>query len=316
MSTDRPPAGEPVHVPVLLRETLRALQLQPGLTVVDGTVGAGGHSREILKHIGPQGRLIGLDRDPMMLAFAASRLSEPNVRLVHASHADLADVLRNEQLAAVDRVLLDLGLSSDQLADDTRGFSFHAEGPLDLRFDTTQGEPAWQLLSRLERDELERLLAEHGEEDDAKRIAAALVHARKREPIRTAAQLSELVAGIKGQPGRHAGRHKGGAKHPATQVFQALRIAVNRELEEVERMMTQVLPGCLKPDGIAVVISFHSLEDRIVKTAFRDERLWTSLTPRPVTPSPAEERLNPRCRTAKLRAARRTASASPPPPHR
>jgi 16S rRNA (cytosine1402-N4)-methyltransferase len=325
MSTD--PAvsgsGESVHVPVLLRETLQALELQLGMTIVDGTVGAGGHSREILKRLGPQGQLIGLDRDPMMLAFAAARLSVPQAdnptfspqaanpghcRLVHASYSQLSDVLAQMQIAAVDRVLLDLGLSSDQLADDTRGFSFHANGPLDLRFDSSQGEPAWQLLASIDRDDLTQLLSELGEEPHAARIAAEIVHRRKRNPVRSAADLSDVVAGISGQPsGTKSGRSKVG-RHPATQVFQALRIAVNRELEHVERMMSTVLPSVLKPGGIAVIISFHSLEDRIVKTAFRDERLWQTLRPKPVTPSPAEERLNPRCRTARLRAARRTAT--------
>ena len=285
------------HRPVMLRETLRALELKPGLVVVDGTVGGGGHSREILPKIAPNGRLIGLDRDPMMLEFAAGRLAAwPEHELHQASYADLRGILDESSSDGVDRVLLDLGLSSDQLADESRGFSFQAEGPLDLRFDTSMGVPASELLASRSVDELQYLLETFGEEPRAALIAKELKRDSARLATMTGRELGERVAAIVGRSGQRGG------SHPATRLFQALRIAVNGELDELRRMLGEVLPACLRPGGGAVIITFHSLEDRMVKEAFRDREIWTDVA-KPVKPTPSEERINPRARSAKIRVA-------------
>lgn len=296
-------AASAAHVPVLMREVLQHLQLDSGQTVVDGTVGAGGHSREILKRIGPTGKLIGLDRDPSMLAIAARTLSvfsPDNYHLVHASYAQLESALAGLHIAAVDRILLDVGLSSDQLADQARGFGFQSTGPLDLRFDSTQGESAWEFLARVDETELADVIHEYGEEPQSRRIARHLIEWRKKQPLRTGRDLADAVAAA------GASRQSGaGHRHPATRVFQALRIAVNQELKQLEIALSGVLHRVLIPGGIVVVISFHSLEDRLVKQAFRETELWHNLSPKPLTASTAEQRLNPRSRTAKLRAARK-----------
>jgi 16S rRNA (cytosine1402-N4)-methyltransferase len=288
----------PVHIPVLLRETLAALDLRPGLTVVDGTVGAGGHSRRILDALRPGGRLIGLDRDPMMLRHAAAHLGDADdVFLKHSSYADLGTILDELAIDTIDRALLDLGLSSDQLADRERGFGFKTGGPLDLRFDVSRGRPASELLRTADADELARIFREYGEEHHSERIAQAIVAGRSQHPITTADELGEFVVrGVGPARGREA-------THPATRVFQALRIAVNEELAHLERFLREVAPARIASGGRLVVISFHSLEDRIVKDAFRETSRWETLTKKPVTASPSEERLNPRARSAKLRVA-------------
>ena len=291
----------------MLREVLQHLQLQPGLIVVDGTVGAGGHSREILKRIGPSGTLIGLDRDPLMLGLAGQKVSGPNVHLVQSSYALLPKVLEQLQLPAVDRILLDLGLSSDQLADEERSFSFRSTGPLDLRFDVSQGEPAADWLQRVEEAELAEVLEQYGEERQAGRIAKHLVERRRTKPLRSGAELAEVVCEALGIRGGAESRER----HPATQVFQALRIVVNRELQQLETALQGVLHDCLKPDGILAVISFHSLEDRLVKQTFRDAEQWEILLSKPVVARSAEQRLNPRSRSAKLRAAKRVSPKIP-----
>jgi 16S rRNA (cytosine1402-N4)-methyltransferase len=290
----------------MLKEVLQFLHLEPGLIVVDGTVGAAGHSREILGHIGPLGTLIGLDRDARMLEIAALQLSGLPCHLRKASYADLPGVLADLKIPAIDRVLLDLGLSSDQLADTSRGFSFASDGQLDLRFDTTHGESAADLVMRLGEQEIGDLFERFGEEPEARRMARNIVAWRTRQPIRTARDLAEAVVGGGAQRKTAARRAKSlRERHPATRVFQALRIAVNHELEQLETALRTVLYDCLIPGGIAVVISFHSLEDRLVKQAFRDSNLWQCLTPKPITASPAEQRFNPRSRSARLRAAKR-----------
>ncbi|QDT55381.1 Ribosomal RNA small subunit methyltransferase H [Caulifigura coniformis] len=290
------PAVRAVHIPVLLKETLAALDLRPGMTVVDGTVGAGGHSRKILEAIRPGGTLIGVDRDSMMLRLAAENLGEsPDVVLKQSSYAELDAVLDELAVPAVDRVLVDLGLSSDQLADRERGFGFKAGGPLDLRFDVRHGQPASELLRTADVQQLTDIFRDYGEDANAHRIAHAIVQGRSKSPIETAEQLARVVE--QASPGRR------GDTHPATRVFQALRIAVNEELEQLKRLLGDVAPRRIRSGGRLVVISFHSLEDRYVKDAFRETERWEPLTKKPVTGTPTEERLNPRSRSAKLRAA-------------
>jgi 16S rRNA (cytosine1402-N4)-methyltransferase len=287
-----------VHRPVLLREVLRFLALEPGLVVVDGTVGGGGHAAAILKAIGPTGTLVGLDRDRSMLDRAAEILAGPNVHLIHASHADLPTTLEQLGIDTVDRVLLDLGLSSDQLASD-RGFGFDTDGPLDLRFDETAGAAAWELLETLDEADVADALQRYGEERFAREIAAEIARRRgSNAAVRTTRDLVEAVESA--IPGKH---RRDARRHPATRVFQALRILANDELAHVERTLEHVLPDCLPPGGRAVVLSFHSLEDRLAKHAFRDETRWVNQTNKPVTAAPAERRINPRARSAKLRAA-------------
>jgi 16S rRNA (cytosine1402-N4)-methyltransferase len=281
-----------------MREVLRYLDLQPGITVVDGTVGAGGHSKEILKLISPTGRLIGLDRDSMMLGFASQALTAANCSLHQTSYAELPEILETLELSTVDRVLLDLGLSSDQLADDDRGFGFESKGPLDLRFDISRGKPAWKLIEECDEARLADILHNWGEERFSKQIARRLTEQRKTAPVRTPEDLVQAVG--EAVPGSFRSRAR---KHPATRVFQALRIAVNDELQHLEEFLQEGLFSSLSPGGKAVVISFHSLEDRLVKNAFRDVKRWKNLTTKPVTASAVEQKVNPRSRTAKLRAA-------------
>jgi 16S rRNA (cytosine1402-N4)-methyltransferase len=238
-----------------------------------------------------------LDRDPEAIAVAERNLSGLPIQLAQSNYCDLPEVLAQMQLDAVDGVLLDLGLSSDQLADATRGFSFDTDGPLDLRFNSLQGEPAWRLVNRLSAEHLADLIYQYGEERHSRRIARAIVDARRRSPIRTAAQLAELVR-------RCVPRSRHQRIDPATRTFQALRIAVNDELKSLEIALRRI-PGCLRPGGRFAVISFHSLEDRRVKEAFRDDSRLVVLTKKPVRPQPAEIDNNPRCRSARLRVAQR-----------
>lgn len=294
-----PSAERSSHRPVLIREVVRWLDLSPGMVIVDGTVGAGGHSSAIVEKIGPHGRLIGLDRDPMMLGHARRKLAGTPVELFQSSYADLSSVLDALNLQKVDRVLLDLGLSSDQLNDQSRGFSFSAEGELDLRFDVTTGIPASKILASSSVEELTSIFRDYGDEPNASKIAKQIVAERSRGTIGTAKQLGDLVANLSLSGGRQGGTH------PATRIFQALRIAANRELEELQRMLDVTLPNHVATGGRAVIISFHSIEDRMVKEAFRRRDIWKDLTPKPIPPSPSEERMNPRARTAKLRAAER-----------
>ncbi len=310
--------GASIHRPVLVREVLQFLDLKPGLVVVDGTVGGGGHSKLILEQLGPDGKLIGLDRDPEMLARAGQLLDDSRAVLKHASYAQLPQILDSIGIRGVDRVLLDLGLSSDQLADATRGFGIQsgmqADSPLDMRFDPTSGATASELLSTLGETDLAELFEQFGEDRASRAIARAVVARRSDLSQWTAADLVAAVA--QSLPRGPKGRQE---IHPATRVFQALRIAVNHELEHLQQFLAGALADRVQPGGRAVIISFHSLEDRIVKDAFRDQALWQNLTPKPVTARSAEQRMNPRSRTAKLRAAMRKATAlqpigtSPPP---
>jgi 16S rRNA (cytosine1402-N4)-methyltransferase len=288
---------EPRHIPVLSAEVLTWLDPRPGQTVVDATVGAGGHSRLLAERLGPAGRLIGLDQDASMLALARSRITGCPVTLVHSNFDRLRAVLDELGIDRVDGVLADLGFASDQVERAERGFSFQAEGPLDMRMNPDEGEPASRLLARLDERSLADLFWEYGEERYSRRIARKIVEVRKQTPIETTTQLAELVRRCVPRP-----KGRGPRIDPATRVFQALRIAVNDELGALERLLAQ-LPASLKPGGRAVIISFHSLEDRRVKQAFRDREMWDVLTRKPITASDTEQRNNPRARSAKLRAA-------------
>lgn len=291
--------SEPRHVPVLPAEVLEALAPAAGQTIIDATVGAGGHARLIAERLGAAGRLIGLDRDAAMLELARSRLTGLPVTLLQANFDRLRDVLDEVQIEAVDGVLADLGFSSDQMDAPERGFSFQQAGPLDMRLDPTEGEPASALLRRLNERDLADLIYQFGEERFSRRIARKIVEVRKHTPLETTEQLAELVRRCVPWP---KGRKP--AIDPATRTFQALRIAVNDELGALERLLA-ALPKCVKPGGRVVVISFHSLEDRRVKQAFRHKQLWQVLTRKPVQASDAEVQQNQRARSAKLRAAQR-----------
>ncbi len=289
-----------MHVPVLLTEILAWLNPQPGEVIVDGTLGGGGHTRALAERVRPGGMVVALDRDPAALERAQPIVRDLPVRLVQANFADLPEVLEAIQVPAVHGVLLDLGLSSDQLADAERGFSFSSPGPLDLRFDPTEGEPAWRLLNRLSEKHLADLIYHYGEERFSRRIARAIVQQRRSAPFRTSEELAALVRRIV-----PAARHPH-AIDPATRTFQALRIAVNEELKWLEIALRRI-PACLRPGGRLAVISFHSLEDRRVKEAVRNDPRYRALTRKPIRPSDDETARNPRARSAKLRVAERVA---------
>ena len=285
----------------MLDEIVAWLEPAPGKVLVDGTLGGGGHTRALAERVLSGGLVIALDRDPAALESAGRRLAGLPVKLVESNFADLPDVLAQLGIPAVDGVVLDLGLSSDQLADRPRGFSFDADGSLDLRFNPEEGRPAWQLLERLGAEDLADLIYEYGEERLSRRIARKIVERRRQQPIRTAADLAQLVRSCYPRP---KGRQR---IDPATRTFQALRIAVNEELKSLERALERI-PGCLKPGGRLAVISFHSLEDRLVKQAFRDDPRYQPLVRKPLVPTEAELARNPRARSAKLRIAARSES--------
>ncbi len=289
---------EPQHLPVLLEEVIGWLHPAPGETFVDGTLGGGGHVRALAGAVGGAGLVIGIDRDPAALAQAEQGLLGLPVKLTNRNYADIPELLEEISLTAVDGILLDLGLSSDQLADTARGFSFSAEGPLDLRFDPQEGEPAWRLLQWISERALADLIHEYGEERYSRRIARQIVARRQTEAIRTASDLTRAV--LASLP-RSTHRWR---IHPATRTFQALRIAVNEELKWLKVALSR-LPACLRPGGRFAVISFHSLEDRLVKQAFRDDDRLEVLTRKPVVASEREITQNPRSRSAKLRVASR-----------
>lgn len=290
-----------LHTPVLLDEVLHWLDPQPGQVIVDGTLGGGGHARALVGRLGPEGRLIALDRDPAALARAETTLAGQSVTLVHSDFRDLPEVLRQIEVPAVDAVLLDLGLSSDQLADDGRGFSFDSSGPLDLRFDPAAGEPAARLVNRLSEKHLAELIYHYGEDKFSRRIARRIVERRRREEFKTAADLAETVRRAIPPAARAKSRID-----PATKTFQALRIAVNDELASLERILARAT-DVLHSGGKLAVISFHSLEDRRVKDAFRDDPRFQPLTKRPIIAGEPELAANPRARSAKLRVAARRA---------
>lgn len=305
--TENVSGAEPRHVSVLPVEVLAALAPKPGEIFIDATVGAGGHSRLLAERVLPDGRLIGLDRDPAMLELARSRLGSLPVKLIQGPFSRLREVLDELNIGAVDGVLADLGICSDQLDAAERGLSFTQPGPLDMRLDPETGEPASALLRRLNERDLADLIYRYGEERFSRRIARRIVEVRRREPLQTTEQLAELVRRCVPRPPRSRDRRRP-AIDPATRVFQALRIAVNDELGELEHLL-KILPQCVRPGGRVAIISFHSLEDRLVKQAFRDRSMWEALTKKPVQAGEEEVRNNPRARSAKLRAARRRETA-------
>lgn len=288
--------SETVHVPVLPAEILQIGEPEPGQVWVDGTAGGGGHSRLIAERLGATGRLIAVDRDPLVEQRLKQRLPE-NCLVRHSSYDEIPETLTELGIGQVDGILLDLGLSSDQLADQSRGFSFASDGLLDMRFDTTAGEAAWEWLARVDERTLADAIYQYGEERFSRRIAKRIVERRRTTPVRTASELRELISGC--VPGKKHGRID-----PATRTFQALRIVVNDELGILERALTR-LPDCLKLQGKLLIISFHSLEDRIVKYGFRNDRRLEVITRKPVQASETEVMENSRSRSAKLRGAMR-----------
>src|ERR1700719_3501626 len=299
--------GQSGHVSVLLKEAIEFLAVRRGGTYIDATVGLGGHSLEIAKRLGAPGHLIGLDKDPAALEIARQQLSPagdrpdwPTLTLLHRSFAQIAN---DQRSGTIDGILADIGVSSLQLEDAARGFSFQAEGPLDMRMDPRSEPTAEQVVNHLDERELADVIYEFGEERRSRRIARAIVRSR---PIRSTAHLADVISAA--ARSMKLGQKKYERIHPATLTFQALRIFVNRELDDLKALM-EAAPRLLKPGGRVVVISFHSLEDRIVKDAFREgsikDKHFRVLTKKPVTATELESDRNPRARSAKLRAAER-----------
>ena len=299
------------HTAVLLEEAVAALQIKPHGIYVDGTFGRGGHSRRILALLGPQGRLIALDKDAAASETAKS-IVDPRFSFHHASFAELKTVLAEAGITSADGVLLDLGVSSPQLDDPERGFSFRADGPLDMRMDVSRGESAREWLARADEEEIRGVIANYGEERFAKQIARKIVASRSERPITTTRELAQIVAS--------AVRTREPNQDPATRTFQAIRIFINQELEELSLVLPQAV-DVLAPQGRLAVISFHSLEDRIVKRFMRNEATADrlprdmpirardiggarlQLAGKPVRASSAEVAANPRARSAIMRVA-------------
>jgi 16S rRNA (cytosine1402-N4)-methyltransferase len=310
------------HAPVLLDEVLTALNLRPDGVYVDATFGRGGHSRAILNCLGPTGRLLALDRDPQAVA-AARAWSDTRFVIAHAPFSDLIEEAQRFEITEVDGVLFDLGVSSPQIDTPERGFSFRHDAPLDMRMDTSRGMSAAEWLSVVSQDELARVVRDYGEERFAKSVASAIVAARTEQPIATTGQLARIVAG--------AVRTRERGQNPATRTFQAIRIFVNQELDEITEALPQAV-SLLRPDGRLAVISFHSLEDRIVKRFMRTEARGEELPKeipvlagrlkkgrlrlvgRSIKASDHEVARNPRARSAVLRVAERTDAGLPEKP--
>jgi 16S rRNA (cytosine1402-N4)-methyltransferase len=306
------------HVPVLLQESVTALAMAADGSYLDATFGRGGHSRAMLAKLSAQGRVIALDRDPTAIAAAQSLQTDPRFTIIHTPFSQLGEVLAEQQLLGqLDGILFDLGVSSPQLDDAERGFSFMREGPLDMRMDTSRGPTAADFLNSASADEIAFVLREYGEERFAWRIAQAIVAKRAEQPLQTTRQLAELI--------RQAVPFQDKHKHPATRSFQGIRMHINGELEEIEQALEAALTG-LKPGGRLAVISFHSLEDRLVKRfmrsksqakavprglPLREDQIQRSetlkLVGKAIMPSAAEIQANPRCRSSVLRVAERLA---------
>ncbi|MDD5730185.1 MAG: 16S rRNA (cytosine(1402)-N(4))-methyltransferase RsmH [Candidatus Omnitrophica bacterium] len=289
------------HTPVMLKETLDYLNLGPGKIIVDATIGTGGHSRAIMERILPGGRLIGIDRDQESLDVARSRLSDfaGHCDFVYGNFAELDKILSSLGVKKIDGIVFDLGISSFQMGNPERGFSFQYEGPLDMRMDRNSYISAYDLVNNLNEEEISTLLWTYGQERWHNRIARYLVHEREKHPIATTSELADII--VKAIPYRYRGHRI----HPATRTFQAVRIAVNRELEALEASVENAV-GFLNETGRICVISFHSLEDRAIKLTFRRLRAAGAveiITPKPLTPGAEETGANPSSRSAKFRVA-------------
>jgi len=296
---------EKLHIPVMLHEVIDYLKLRPGQLIVDATLGTGGHSLEILKRITPGGRLVGLDRDSDSIEVAKRRLSDfaGSFDLVHANFADLDQVLARLGIDKIDGIIFDLGISTFQLKDAARGFSFQEEGPLDMRLDKGSYISAYDLVNNLNESEISHMLWSFGQERWHNRIAHLLVQERLTQPISSTKQLADLV--MRAIPYRY--RRGYYRIHPATRTFQAVRIAVNRELEVIENAIKKAVAFLGKQARICV-ISFHSLEDRAAKHTFRSlkaDGLINIITPKPLTPASSEVEANPSSRSSKFRVAER-----------
>ncbi|MBI5535300.1 MAG: 16S rRNA (cytosine(1402)-N(4))-methyltransferase RsmH [Deltaproteobacteria bacterium] len=287
----------PEHVPVLKRETIEAIGPQSGGLYVDATFGAGGHTQALLE-AAPGATVIAIDRDRDVLLRTAERLSQfgERLRVIHGKFGDIAQLLQQAAVGKVDGIMADLGISSMQLADADRGMSFRADGPLDMRMDRTRGETALELIESLDQEELADVIFRYGEERRSRRVARCIKQAQGDGRLQTTLDLRKAVV-------RAVGPARVGGVDPATRTFQALRIAVNGELDELGQLLESA-PEVLAPAGVLAIISFHSLEDRMVKRAFQDRERWEAFFKKPVCASPAETHLNPRSRSAKMRAAR------------
>ena len=284
-----------------MNEVLDGLNIDPSEVIVDGTLGGAGHAAQILKRLGPDGRLIAFDRDPEAVEAAEELIDDPRATFIHSNYADAPEHLGHMGIETIDGVLLDLGLSSDQLADRDRGFSFQSDGPLDLRFNPLEGEAAWKIVNRMSEKHLADIIYQYGEERLSRRIARKIVAWRQDTEIKAASHLARLVRSCY-PPG------KKGSIDPATRTFQALRIEVNDELKWVKVAMKR-FPQILNPGGRLAVISFHSLEDRIAKQAIAENDTLENLTKRPTQASEEELDENPRSRSAKLRVAEKKSNS-------
>ena len=297
------PLSDRPHVSVLAAEVQDALAPRSGLVFVDATLGAGGHSEAILA--APGTRVIGIDRDEVALEMARHRLAAYGERFtpIKAQFSEIAGVLAALGIASVDGIVADVGVSSMQIDVPSRGMSFRAEGPIDMRMDRSSGETALELIERLDDTELADVIYKLGEERRSRRVARCIRQALANGELKTTLDLRKAVV-------RAVGPARIGGVDPSTRTFQALRIAVNGELDELEALLASA-PSVLREEGVLAVITFHSLEDRIVKRALRDKAIWAPLTKKPIVPSDAEAHENPRARSAKLRAARRITSEVP-----
>ncbi|OGM91297.1 16S rRNA (cytosine(1402)-N(4))-methyltransferase [Candidatus Wolfebacteria bacterium RIFCSPHIGHO2_01_FULL_48_22] len=295
-----------MHQPVLLHEIIQLLDVQKEDTVVDGTLNGGGHAKEILQGLGPGGTFIGIETDKRILETTKKEMPNPSdarTHFVHANYRDARAIMHKLGVTYADAILLDLGFSSHQIQDPSRGFSFQHDGPLDMRYNQSQGDPAYVTINELSEKELADIMFAYGEERQSRKIAKAIVEHRKKERIIRTGQLKKIIGDV-------LGTKPWGKIHPATRAFQALRIYVNDELGNLAHFL-ETVPSLLAPGGRCAIISFHSLEDRMVKQSFRNfkkEGVIELLTKKPITPTVEESTANPRSRSAKLRGVKKNDS--------